>query len=329
MSTDHRLLFKGEELMKIRTKYALLAVFIAATLVLPMYAGSNISTPRLIPSVHESTATSETDVQALEVMDSYVDPFGGVYNVIGGAYNATQYGFSHITALENIVKDQMQNKNGFVRSSAFSLSASVPYPNGVVGAPLAVLELDVFPVLVIPTVRASAHYANLTQTDAISIADQFASVYDTALSISLTRFMISKTSTSWLFHYGIPTYTSCYGKEYHFVYLAVLTADQGVAAMKTLLNRLAGLGGFMSILGGTSWPYLLTTAVERYIPYYIMPHFQGTSYSVMDMLSSRGYPYFRSSNATDTEVIESSVMGGAAFDYPGYVNAVVAMRAIH
>ena len=307
--------------MNIRAKYALLAVFIGVTLMMPMYAGSVQSTPRLTSSVLEST-TSSPDVAALEIMDSYVDPWGGVYNVVGGAYNATHYGFTHITALENIVKNQMQNDNGFVSMSIMELSGMSVFPNGVVGAPMAVLQMRVTPVIVVPTNRSQVHFADLTVAQAVSIAGEVAAVYNTALSISLQRLMTVNVSTSFYFDYNLVPAVNCHGHEYYVTYVALLTADQGLTSMNTLMTRLASLGGLMSILGATGWPDLLTSAVEAYIPFHYMPHYESYSSFVVEMFGGVGKPYVKSADVNDAERVQSLVDAGAAFNYPGYVAAV-------
>jgi uncharacterized repeat protein (TIGR01451 family) len=307
--------------MNIRAKYALLAAFIGLTLVMPMYAGSVQSTPRLTSSVRESTI-SGPNVAALEIMDSYVDPWGGVYNVVGGAYNASYYGFTHITALENIVKNQMQNDNGFVSLSVLELSGMTVFPNGVVGAPMAVLQIVVTPVIIVPTNRSQVHFADLTVAQAVSIAGEVAAVYNTALSISLQRLMTVNASTSFIFDYDLSPHVHCYGHQYYVTYVALLTAAQGLTSMNALMTRLASLGGFMSILAAPSWPDLYTTAVEAYMPFHYMPHYDSYGNFVLEMFGGVNKPYVKSADVNDAEVVQSLVDAGAYFSIPGYVTAV-------
>jgi uncharacterized repeat protein (TIGR01451 family) len=307
--------------MNIRAKYALLAAFIGLTLVMPMYAGSVQSTPRLTSSVLESTSDGP-DVAALEIMDSYVDPWGGVYNVVGGAYNATHYGFTSITALENVVKNQMQNDNGFVSLSVLELSGMTVFPNGVVGAPMAALQIVVTPVIIVPTNRSLVHFANLPLAEAQSLADEVASVYETALTIDLQRLMTVNASTSFVFDYDLYPHADLYGRQYYVTYVALLTAAQGLTSMNTLMTRLASLGGFMSILGAPSWPDLYTTAVEAYMPFHYMPHYDSYANFVLEMFGGVNKPYVKSADVNDAEVVQSLVDAGAYFSIPGYVTAV-------
>lgn len=322
MPANHRLIFRGEEKMNFRAKYALLAVFIGVTLVMPMCAGSATSTPRLNSSVQESTVDGPESIQAMEVVDSFIDPWGGVYNVVGGAYNATQYGFSHITALQNVVKNQMQNDDGYVSMSVFELSGMTAFPNGVVGGPTAMLEIVVSPVIIVPTLRENTYFADLSQAEAIALADAVAATYETALTIDLQRFMTVQTEITFSFSYDIYPSVFCEGISYMMTYMALLTADQGIAAMNALLARLASLGGVMSLLGAPNWPELLTSAVETYIPHHFMPHYETSYPMVMNMFGSVGKPYIRSGNVNDTQTVQSLVVAGAAFNYPGYVTAV-------
>lgn len=307
--------------MDFRAKYALLAVFLGITLMMPMYAGSAISTPRLISSVREST-NGAPNIQAIEVMDSYVDPWGGVYNVVTGAYNATKYEYSHILALENIVKNQMETKKGFVSISSLELSGMTVFPNGVVGPPQAILEVIVTPVMVVPTNRSLVHMADLSQVDAISIAGEVVAAYNTALSISLQRLMIVEQYRSYYFNLGVSPGVSLHGNSYFITYLGILTAAQGTTAMNAMLTRLANLGGLMSIVGAPNWPDIMTAAAEIYVPFHYMPHWQEIDSIVTDMFGNMNTPCLQSSNANDTTVLQSLVEGTAAFNYPGYVNAV-------
>ena len=298
----------------------LLAAFIVITLVMPVVAGSSLSTPRLISPVHESSSAGKP-LATIETMASVVDPWGGVYNIIATLQNASLYGYTHVQAIENIVKNQMQNDDGYVSMAALVAEGMVPFPNGVVGAPMVTLEIQVNPVLVVPLNRSLVAFADLSESEAIAIAEEVVSAYESALSISLERFMIVEMSQSTTFHYGIGS-ISCHGTGYMLTYVAVLTAAQGTTAMTSLKARLAALGGFMSLVGATDWPGILTTAAEVYIPYYYVPFYDESPYAVVEMLISHD-PYIRA-DVSETDlagVVLSTVAAEAAFMEPGYVQS--------
>ncbi|MHA2356223.1 MAG: hypothetical protein ACXADC_13665 [Candidatus Thorarchaeota archaeon] len=125
--------------MSTRRNNLLLAAFVVTTLVLPVIAGSSRGTPTTIIS-SSVVAEDGPNVATIEGMASYVDAWGGVYNIIASIQNTTHFGYTHTSALEAIVTNQMQTQDGYVSSSQFAFSGLTPFPNGAVGGPMAVLQ---------------------------------------------------------------------------------------------------------------------------------------------------------------------------------------------
>ncbi|MHA2041883.1 MAG: hypothetical protein ACW975_08470, partial [Candidatus Thorarchaeota archaeon] len=146
--------------MSTRRNNLLLAAFVGVTLFLPMIAGSTQGTPTSIIS-SSVVAEDGPNITTIEGMASYVDAWGGVYNIIASIQNTTHYGYAHTSTLETIVANQMQTQDGYVSSSQFAFSGLSPFPNGAVGGPIAVLQLMINPIWEVPAVLEDAALTDL------------------------------------------------------------------------------------------------------------------------------------------------------------------------
>ena len=305
--------------MKSRTERLLVAALLAATVLMPLCAGGGLNTRTLISSAYELSC-SNSDLAAIEVLDSFVDPWGGVYNSIASVQNATQYGYAHVETLESIVRNQMQTDDGCVTESAFVLMGMVPFPNGAIGGPMAVLQLQVEPLLVCPANREGVAFTDLSQSEAVAAAEEFVSVYEAAFTISLERLMMSETNEAFYFSYGIPSGILCRGRGYWLTYIGMFTNEQGASTMTKLRERLASLGGFMDVAGAPSWPDLKTIAAEGYLASHVLPDYDSAG-SVLSMISSHSRPLIRSDHPDLVGSLQSVIMAECGFDESGYVTA--------
>ncbi|MHA2302919.1 MAG: DUF11 domain-containing protein [Candidatus Thorarchaeota archaeon] len=300
----------------------LLAAFVVVTLVLPVIAGSSQGTPT---SILSSSVVAEDDgpnVATIEGMASYVDAWGGVYNIIASVQNATHYGYTHTSALEAIVTNQMQTQDGYVSHSEFAFSGLSPFPNGAVGGPIAVLQVNINPIWEVPATRENAALTDLSTSEAIALAEEIVAVYETALGIDMDRLETIKTSMYQYFDYGGVDDS---GYSYMMTYVDLMTASEGETAMPLFLDRLATLGGFMDLADSPDWPLLMTSAVEAFLPYHYLPFYDNSSSFVGNFFAGIGDFYIRA-DASHTDLVEE-VQGGvvsyAGFNAPGVVDAVV------
>ncbi|MHA1938031.1 MAG: hypothetical protein ACW97O_07440, partial [Candidatus Thorarchaeota archaeon] len=172
--------------MSTRINNLLLAAFVAMTLVFPVIAGSTQGTPTSILS-SSVVAEDGPNVATIEGMASYVDAWGGVYNIIASIQNTTHYGYTHTSSLETIVTNQMQTQDGYVSSSQFAFSGLSPFPNGAVGGPIAVLQVNINPIWEVPATLENAALTDLSTSEAIALAEEIVAVYETALGIDMDR----------------------------------------------------------------------------------------------------------------------------------------------
>ncbi|UCE08954.1 MAG: DUF11 domain-containing protein [Candidatus Thorarchaeota archaeon] len=305
-----------------RRNFALFAVFLAVTLVLPSLAASSQRTPALA----STNAVAEDDgplLGAIELMGTNVDAWGGVANVIATVQNATHYGYSHVDALEAVVTDQMADDDGYVAQSTFQLSGTVPFPNGAIGGPMAVLQVWIRPVIEVPMEASLADFADLSEAEAISLAEEYASVYETALSIELDRFLTVEQSENYYWSYGEAS-ESLEGSSYQIAFVGLFDIPVGDAVMSDFLDLLADYGGFMGVVDAAGWPDIYTQATEVYLPSHWRPAHYDPGSMVTDLLGRSGDNYIRAhaSHVDLVEVVQSAVAAQVSFFEPGVVEAV-------
>ncbi|MHA2143468.1 MAG: DUF11 domain-containing protein [Candidatus Thorarchaeota archaeon] len=307
--------------MSTRRNNLLLAAFVVTTLVLPVIAGSSRGTPTTIIS-SSVVAEDGPNVATIEGMASYVDAWGGVYNIIASIQNTTHFGYTHTSALEAIVTNQMQTQDGYVSSSQFAFSGLTPFPNGAVGGPMAVLQLNINPIWEVPATLENAALTDLSTSEAIALAEEIVAVYETALGIDMERLETIKNPQYQYFGYGGVDDS---GYSYMMTYIDLMTASEGETAMPLFLNRLATLGGFMDLADSPDWPLLMTSAVEAFLPYHSLPFYDYSSSFVGNFLAGTGDIYIRA-HASHTDLVED-VQGGVVcyvgFNEPGVVDAVM------
>ncbi|TXT54226.1 MAG: conserved exported protein of unknown function [Candidatus Thorarchaeota archaeon] len=304
--------------MNYRKSNLLLAVFMAITLVMPVFAGNFISTPQMVVTPNHSPATTDPNIQTIEVAGSMVDAWGGVYDIVGAVQNASYYDYSHTDAIESAIDSQLASEEGYVSRITFNLGGTTPFPNGAMGAAMAVLQLTVTPVVIVPELD-DQYYENVSSTEAIDIAEDIVILYESAFSIDLQRLEIMKTivdteytGSEWVNYYG-----------YELTYVTILSPDGGVTALNTMRSRLATLGGFMDVIGASEWTDLLTATTEVIFPAIYRPS-QYTPGSLVSLLGYVGYPYYRPHASHPSYECEMNLVVGAqaSQNVPGQVEAV-------
>jgi len=181
--------------MSTRRNNLLLAAFVVMTLVFPVIAGSTQGTPNSRISSAVVAEDGPENVATIEGMGSYVDAWGGVYNIIASVQNATHYGYAHTSSLEAIVTNQMETQDGYVSHSEFAFMGLTPFPNGAVGGPMAVLQIQVDPIWEVPATLGDASLTDLSTSEAIALAEEIVAVYEAALGIDMDRLEIVKDPT--------------------------------------------------------------------------------------------------------------------------------------
>jgi len=246
-------------------------------------------------------------------METLIDPWGGVHNMIASVQNGTHYGYPSVQALEAIVNHQLAFDSGYVAEIAFVLLGKTIFPNGVIDGPMAVMQLQIEPVFVCPANRADAAFANLTQNEAITLAQEAVSVYQTALSIDLERLMMIESQEHFYFNLSLAPGVDCYGKGYWLTYVGLFMNEEGSAVTSAFRQRLAALGGFMNLVGAPKWPDLATIAAEGYMSCYSLPDYDSRG-SVVDMLLKHVRPLIRSAHPDLEGRVQSVIAGVAAFN---------------
>jgi len=303
---------------------SLFAVFVLATLLLPtIAANSTQSTPARISA--EPAMMEPPEIATVEGLFSGVDYWGGVTNIVASAQNATEYANSAAEDLLDIVQAQMASDDGFVSNAIFEINGLTPFPNGVVGGPIATLTVTVKSILEVPLDEGLASFTDLSVTEAINIADEIADEYDSDLGISLERFAVIPTQDT-SFYYFAPILISdefMYPMQYEIVYMDLMTASQGETVIETLLTRFSEMGGFMDICGSPDWPYIMTQAVEAFMPVYWAVEDAPYGYGIQYLLSSMSYPYYRAhvSHPEYQEIVQAALIAQAGFTEPGYIVA--------
>lgn len=306
--------------MSNRKDNLLLTAFVVITLVLPAIAGSSVGTPVVLDSF--APASNGPSVATIEGLASIVDPWGGVYNAIVSLQNQTHYSYAHLDPLETIVQNQMATDDGYVSQSVFLFTGLSPFPNGAVGPPMAVLEIVVESIVEVPLNRDLAASTDLSITEAITIADEFVTEYETALGLSMDRFITIDANYSYWFDLGVAVPVDIVVKRYMMTYIDVLDATPGATAMTTFRSRLAGMGGFMDLADSPDWPDLMTQGVEGFVPAHWLANYTGfESDFVGELLGATNRPYHRAHTShTDlVETVQFGVMAEVGFGAPGTV----------
>ncbi|MEM4736093.1 MAG: hypothetical protein QXS20_10305 [Candidatus Thorarchaeota archaeon] len=309
----------------IKTIGLFLALCLVFTVGGPMLARETVVTPQFVVMndrvVHSS---SGPHIGTIEGITTEIDAWGGVTASIVTLQNMSHYNHVHIGKVTDKISAQLSSKDGFVATVTFSLSGLTPYPNGVVGPPIATLDLVVLPVVIVPAVRTDVYVADLTTLEAIQIADEIVSVYEGDLNINLERLWLSRSTFYTYFDYGVPQML-LEGNMYRMQYVAQLSSAAGSNTVSAYRSILAQMGGFMSIAGGTDWNNLLTTAAEMVQAAYWLPDYCSPSgFMVSELLESYSGAYLRADPVhTDlvTEV-QYAAIGVVGFTQPGVVQAV-------
>ncbi|MBD3405728.1 MAG: DUF11 domain-containing protein [Candidatus Lokiarchaeota archaeon] len=291
--------------MNSRKSNLLLAAFLAITLVMPMLAANVTVSPQINTTQNHSPAAEEPNIQTIEGAGAFVDAWGGVYDVVATVQNASHYGYDHTNAIKDVLDDQTTNEDGYVSQIVFNVAGMTPFPNGAMGASMAVLQLSVSPVYVIPLSDPS-YYEEVSESEAIDLAEDIVEIYETAFNLDLQRLEIVDG-----------------GFTYQMTYIAILQVDGGVGALNTMRTRLASLGGFMDLAAGTGWTNLLTTTTETIMPFMRRPTMSHVD-TILEGISYSMYPYYRPEGDQPDYETEIEIIIGAEISQsvPNQVQAV-------
>ncbi|MBS3795929.1 MAG: hypothetical protein KGY80_13580 [Candidatus Thorarchaeota archaeon] len=305
-----------------RREHLLLAAFLVMTLVTPILAGSSDSMPTLVEQQAESmTMDSDAGLATIEAMVSKVDQWGGVQNILASLQNATHYGYSHVDTLESVATNQMENDDGYVALSTLNLNGLTPFPNGAIGGPTAVLQLSVKPIFEVPTNLSEASFTELSESEAIALADEFVSEYESVFGIDFEQFMLVGTEIDEAAVYDWTVEDNA--TEYKITYVSLMNATMGNSTMASMLERSSQLGGFMDLAGADNWPTLSSVVTEVFAPVHFLSGGSIPSFNVLNMMDHYSRPYYRadSSHSDLVETVQSAIMNQISFEEPGYVDA--------
>ncbi|MFO7837579.1 MAG: hypothetical protein R6V83_13130 [Candidatus Thorarchaeota archaeon] len=307
-----------------RREHLLLAAFLVMTLVTPILAGGSDSMPTPV-NPHEESETLEPSagLATVEAIVSKVDQWGGVQNMLASFQNATHYGYSHVETLESVVQSQMENDDGYVALSTLNLNGLTPFPNGAIGGPTAVLQLDVKPIFEVPVNRSEASFTDLNESEAIGLADEFTSEYESGFGIEFEQFMLVGTEIKERAEYDWNVEDNA--TEYQITYVSIMDATLGNSTMASMLERVSQLGGLMDLVGAEGWPTMTSVATEVYAPIHFLSGGYHPSFNVLNMMDFYERPYYRadSSHSDLVETVYSGIMNQVSFNHPGYVDATI------
>ena len=301
-------------------KGMLFAVIIIATLILPTITAAN--SENLSTTNFSSLALDSPEIATVESLVNVVDYEGGVSTVVASAQNATEYGYTHTQSLLTIIENQMDSEDGYVSMAVFEAAGLTPFPNGVVGGPVASLQVTVDPIWDVPFDDMDTTLTDLSLSEAINLADEIADHYSSDLGLDLVRFFVYPTSKYFMV-YTDSGYHSEFGYEYIITYIALLTGSESETLIGEMLTRFSGMDGFMDICDGPNWPILRTHVSEAFIPSHWTaghePYMYGIPYGISMGIS---YNYVRAHQTHEElqETVQTFVVAEAGFRAPDYVN---------
>ncbi|MGY5874851.1 MAG: hypothetical protein RTU30_03815, partial [Candidatus Thorarchaeota archaeon] len=307
--------------MNIFRNRLVLVVLVASVLLIPLASNTVSSNDTIVKDEFDTAqliAEPDLRVGTIEAIVSAVDPWGGVTNAVGCIQNASHYGYSYVDNLQTVTERQIAEENGAVSSVYLEMNAQTVYPNGVVGPPTAIIYLQVIPIYEAVAEQTQPNIVTLSLDDAYDLAEEIVSVYETALSLDF----IKMGTYSMEYYYGFSSYINVY----HMAFVATPTAAIGLNAMTTLRMRLSQLGGFMSLLAGSTWPDSISHIVEAYLPAQIPTDYPYYSmFNPIYFYQGMGGPYFARilDPAYMYEVeLQAGIAGGIFFYDPDSVTAV-------
>ncbi len=304
--------------MKLRNSLLLPSLLIM-TLVISAIAGNRVSTPEMMSTPRSAQPSSETHMMGtFEIILEDVDAWGGVTDIVLSMQNATHYSNPHVQLVEDIMADQMAHDAGYVTSVNLNVDGMVAFPNGIMGGPMVTLTLRVEPVLIVPSDRSGAYFENVTPEMAIQLAEEVVSAYETELGINLERLSLMMTST-----YYYVDLTECVGNTYTLVYVSLLTASQANVVIPRFLDKLALMGGFMSLVEASGWQPLQAAALESIMAAKWLPYYDDVGSAVLSLFTFTDEPYIRP-HPTHSDLytrVNTLLIGVAALQEPGYVEA--------
>ena len=310
-----------------KTSRILFVSMIAFMLMLPL-ASMITATPSVdLNAPIESRSAPANDFQRIGTIEGIVtqiDPEGGVRNAIATFQNASYYGITYTAPYQAVVESQMATDTGYVSMCQLEVAGRTVYPNGRIGDAAAMLTLIINPIIVLPENASNVYLTEPTLQDALNLADELVTLYETDFSIEFNRLATIKSSTYINFYYDENSTINTAADSYYIQFVSIPDDNGGDIAMGAMRTRLSGLGGFMDLLEATEWPMERTDFAETLL----FDHsseassMSGPMLNPMYMYMSVTKPYVRAdeTHTSYVETVNTGVIALAGFDTPEYVS---------
>lgn len=310
------------------SRILIVSIFLSM-LVLPL-AAMNAVTPSIdlkAPNESQSIPSQATDLNqigAFEGIVTQIDPTGGVRNAIGTFQNASHYGVSYSTPYQAAVENQMATESGFVSVAQLEVAGRSVYPTGRVSDTVAMLTLVINPIIVFPSDPASTYLLSPTLEEAQDLADEIVTLYEGDLGIQFER-LTSVIMSNWVyFSFNSTYYVDELADFYYIQFVSIPDGSGGDSAETAMKSRLSGLGGFMDLLDGSSWPIHRTVFTETLMFDHISDHYSYPSGYLNPMYMTnnlfRAHIRAEGTHPDYIETVKTGILGMAGFDVPGYLS---------
>lgn len=282
-------------------------------LIIPIAAFSRTPTINKVeaPIGNSAPAAQEdfNNIGTIEAIVTQIDRWGTVKNAIGSFQNASYYGYEFTQDIQDIVEDQAATEDGFVSMAQLEVSSQSVFPNGVVGSPMVALTLMVNPIIVLPAVASNLYITDVSFEEAVSLADDVAEVYESALGVNLDR-LTTVAQMNYVYYYYGSYDVYDYVNFYIVQYIGILTDAEGNTALNAMQDRCSTLGGFMDLVGGNKWPLADSAFSETLLFHHISDYYNYYSGHNMPIyfMNSMGRAFVRA-DASYPERIESFQTG--------------------
>ncbi len=264
-------------------------------------------------------------IGAIEGIVTQIDPTGGVRNAIGTFQNASYYEVGYTTAYQTVVENQMDTGNGHVSLAQLEVAGRSTYPTGRVGGAAATLTVLISPVIVLPTNPADLNLISPTLAQAQVLAGEIVSLYEADLGIEFERLTTARMSNWIYYNYESTYFIDEYSDFFYIQYVSIPNAIDGGAAVSAMKSRLSGLGGFMDLLQGSSWPTDRTEFAETLMFDHISDYtnyYPSGAMNPLYMYNTMMRPYVRAaaSHPEYVETVNTGVIALASFDAPNHIS---------
>ncbi|MHA1963330.1 MAG: CARDB domain-containing protein [Candidatus Thorarchaeota archaeon] len=310
------------------SRILIVSIFVSM-LVLPL-AAMNAVTPSVdlkAPIESHSIPSQVTDLNqlgAFEGIVTQIDPTGGVRNAIGTFQNASYYEVGYTTAYQTVVENQMATDDGYVSFAQLEVAGRSIYPTGRVGGAAAALTVMISPIVVLPTNPADLNLRVPTLVEAQILADEIVALYEADLGIEFERLTTAKLPTWVYYNYEATYYIDQQADFFYIQFISMPDASDGSAALSAMQSRFSGLGGFMDLMEGSSWPVDRTDFAETLLFDHVSEQnwFYSDAMNPLYITNNLMRPHVRAdvSHTAYVESVNTGVLAMAGFDVPNHLN---------